>query len=343
MKTMNARTTLLVVAALAFAAMPMASADPYGDNCSDPSTYDTTTYDDVQCLTIIGPGSITHKSLLGAGLGVCSDETGSPIPCNDPGAPQSGFGAAIFDSSTWGTGDKTVTTWIEYLGDGICLPELLSACGFDVLLCNDIDYDGICTNISAQNDQLFSTQSNEALVNPGLLGLNPAYDACADKDKDDKDCPDQLDAEIGGCMHPAMQPPATGDWNYGQVVVFIGAWVDSWPGSTGFPLNVGAGVAIGHFDVWLGMNDACAPECSDGFDNDNDGLTDYPEDTGCASAADVSEVDTPGTCADGVDNPGSLPVLFDLTDPSCWNLADPACLVPGPLCYDERRNEVAFP
>ena len=266
--SMNAKTTLFVAAALALAAMPVA-ANPYGTDCSDPSTYDTTTYNDVQCLTVAGPGSITHKSILGAGIGVCSDETGSPIPCNDPGAPQSGFGAAIFDSSTWGSGNKMVSTWVQYQGDGLCLPEALNLCGFDVLLCNDVDYDGLCTDVTAQNDQLFSTQSNEATICGGYLICTPVptpctpvaptlFGDCADEDKDDKNCPNDLDAEVGACMIPAMQPPATADWNYGQVVVFIGAWVDTWPGTPAFPFNVGAGVAVGHFDVWLGMqNTGC--------------------------------------------------------------------------------------
>lgn len=35
------------------------------------------------------------------------------------------------------------------------------------------------------------------------------------------------------------------------------------------------------------------PECSDGSDNDGDGWTDYPNDPGCSSSQDTSEVDTP--------------------------------------------------
>jgi hypothetical protein len=279
---MNAKTTLFVAAALAFAAVPMASADPYGSgSCSDPSTYDTIanggTYDDVQCLTIAGPGSVTHKSLLGAGIGVCTTDAGSPIPCNDPGAPQSGVGAAIFDSSTWGSGDKTVSTWVQFIGSCVGAPE---TCGYDVLLCNDRDYDGTCTNLpdpATAPDQLFSTQSNEALVGGGYLVCTPITvppatpcdpvmptvgGDCSDDDKDLKNCGNDLDAEIGACMNPALQPPAASDWNYGQVVVFIGNWVDSWPGVNHatlgtFETNVGAGIAVGHFDVWLAQTDGC--------------------------------------------------------------------------------------
>ena len=48
------------------------------------------------------------------------------------------------------------------------------------------------------------------------------------------------------------------------------------------------------------------PQCADGKDNDGDGLTDYPEDPGCAFANDDSE--TPGQFAAGV----SGPIYFEL-------------------------------
>ncbi|MDC0358168.1 PKD domain-containing protein [Oligoflexia bacterium] len=36
------------------------------------------------------------------------------------------------------------------------------------------------------------------------------------------------------------------------------------------------------------------PECSDGIDNDQDGLIDYPQDSGCSSKSDDDEIDPPG-------------------------------------------------
>ena len=50
--------------------------------------------------------------------------------------------------------------------------------------------------------------------------------------------------------------------------------------------NAGSAVSCG----------AQTPECSDGVDNDNDGLTDYPNDAGCASATDNDE----SNCGDNV-------------------------------------------
>jgi hypothetical protein len=42
-------------------------------------------------------------------------------------------------------------------------------------------------------------------------------------------------------------------------------------------------------------NVAGAPECSDGIDNDGDGLTDYPDDVGCGNRYDPVELDPPAS------------------------------------------------
>ncbi len=46
-------------------------------------------------------------------------------------------------------------------------------------------------------------------------------------------------------------------------------------------------------------------QCSDGIDNDGDGLTDFPNDPGCTDANDNDETDPPApACSDGIDNDG---------------------------------------
>jgi hypothetical protein len=56
------------------------------------------------------------------------------------------------------------------------------------------------------------------------------------------------------------------------------------------------------------------PACSDGWDNDNDGLIDV-QDPGCASSTDDSEVghdpECPVECSDGIDNDGDGKIDFD--------------------------------
>ena len=60
-------------------------------------------------------------------------------------------------------------------------------------------------------------------------------------------------------------------------------------------------------------------ECSDGIDNDNDGLVDYPLDSGCVNANDASEEDialaNASACSDDNDNDGDGWV--DGADPGC--------------------------
>ncbi len=54
------------------------------------------------------------------------------------------------------------------------------------------------------------------------------------------------------------------------------------------------------------------PECSDGFDNDGDGLIDHPQDPGCESESSWQESTL---CDDGLDNDGDA--LVDGRDPQC--------------------------
>lgn len=46
------------------------------------------------------------------------------------------------------------------------------------------------------------------------------------------------------------------------------------------------------------------PECKDGSDNDGDGYTDWPDDPGCSSKNDKSELNPEIECDDGSDNDG---------------------------------------
>jgi len=72
----------------------------------------------------------------------------------------------------------------------------------------------------------------------------------------------------------------------------------------------------------MGSRTCQAAACSDGVDNDSDGVADYPNDPGCTSISDSDESDNcPGgagcpPCSDGLDNDGDG--LFDYpNDPSC--------------------------
>ncbi len=76
-------------------------------------------------------------------------------------------------------------------------------------------------------------------------------------------------------------------------------------------------------------NDGGAPppaaQCSDGIDNDGDGLTDFPADPGCADANDNDEFNASpppvAQCSDGIDNDGDGLTDFP-ADPGCTDAND---------------------
>lgn len=65
-----------------------------------------------------------------------------------------------------------------------------------------------------------------------------------------------------------------------------------------------------------------APACSDGFDDDLDGLIDHPADPGCASPADETENDRALPCDDGRDNDADLGIDYPY-DFGCDSPTDP--------------------
>ncbi len=64
-------------------------------------------------------------------------------------------------------------------------------------------------------------------------------------------------------------------------------------------------------------------QCADGLDNDNDGLIDYPSDPGCSSTTDNSEINSSNTyqCSDGIDNDNDGLIDYP-SDPGCSSTTD---------------------
>jgi hypothetical protein len=73
-------------------------------------------------------------------------------------------------------------------------------------------------------------------------------------------------------------------------------------------------------------------DCSNGLDDDGDGLVDFPADAGCTGPDDFSELEA---CADGVDNDGDGHVDFP-ADPGC---ASPTSSLENPQCDDGLDND----
>ena len=81
---------------------------------------------------------------------------------------------------------------------------------------------------------------------------------------------------------------------------------------------------------------AILPECGDGNDNDFDGQTDYPLDPNCDSAADDSER-SPPVCSDGIDNDNDG--LIDLEDPGCRDREDWFTESNAPACNNQQDDD----
>ena len=75
--------------------------------------------------------------------------------------------------------------------------------------------------------------------------------------------------------------------------------------------------------------------CSNGVDDDGDGSTDFPDDPGCDEAADRHETSSLLPCDDGVDNDGDALVDWP-DDPGC---ADLVVGFENPACDDEVDND----
>jgi LPXTG-motif cell wall-anchored protein len=97
-------------------------------------------------------------------------------------------------------------------------------------------------------------------------------------------------------------------------------------------------VTIGHAETGGLVCGAAAeaPECSDGADNDGDGVIDHPDDPGCDSPEDDSEVDAPAApeCSDGIDNDGDGFIDFTGQDPGCDSPEDDS-EIDGPITAEQ--------
>ena len=72
------------------------------------------------------------------------------------------------------------------------------------------------------------------------------------------------------------------------------------------------------------------PSCSDGLDDDGDGLTDYPSDPGCTNALDSSERGASYQCDNGIDDDGDGFLDFP-NDPDCLGPTDETEAAPAPV------------
>jgi formylglycine-generating enzyme required for sulfatase activity len=127
------------------------------------------------------------------------------------------------------------------------------------------------------------------------------------------------------------------EWNETRVgserVLRGGGWANQalyLEGGVRFSFDPGTGE---FFDLGFRVSSP-SPACSNGIDDDGDGLADHPADPGCAGPSDTSEHNPAHPCDDGVDNDGDT--LYDLADPGCRNPLSPS---ERPQCQDGRDND----
>jgi hypothetical protein len=103
-----------------------------------------------------------------------------------------------------------------------------------------------------------------------------------------------------------------------------------------FPDTLTEGMAQDEYEAlvnWVVRHDD-DPECSDGVDNDGNGLVDYPEDPLCESASDPAERPQ---CEDRADNDGDGRSDYP-ADPGCRSTLDNS-ESPNPRCSDNIDND----
>jgi hypothetical protein len=124
-----------------------------------------------------------------------------------------------------------------------------------------------------------------------------------------------------------------GAWKLAGILFAVGGFMGQ-PANTSLYGNVTFAVDLAYYRAAI-LALASQPACSDGLDDDADGLADYPDDPGCASASDVDERSPLLVCDDGADNDGDGFSDFP-DDPGCRDGAHPT---ENPQCQDGVNND----
>jgi uncharacterized repeat protein (TIGR01451 family) len=140
----------------------------------------------------------------------------------------------------------------------------------------------------------------------------------------------EISVQVNGVDRGQDVSDAAGEWTVRVPSLFAGQRVTA--------RALAAGELISHESspAVIVAGGAGETACSDGVDNDNDGLTDFPDDPGCTDANDVDETDVP-ECSDGIDNDGDGLIDFP-DDPKCSSFRDET-ETGSPECSDGIDND----
>ncbi len=134
---------------------------------------------------------------------------------------------------------------------------------------------------------------------------------------------------VNGASRPAVVAGAGGDFTVTVTTVYAGQGIRATAQAAGEVVSLPSAE-----EFVQGVN-ASIP-CSDGNDNDGDGLIDFPEDPGCSSGTDLDEAQQP-ECSDGINNDGDGETDFP-DDTSCSSYVDDDESGP-PACGDGDDND----
>jgi hypothetical protein len=170
----------------------------------------------------------------------------------------------------------------------------------------------------------FSPSEPEGAVACGANGACPPGFACAADNRCYREPPVFIDAST---MDARSLDASVIDGAVVDASVIDGAAADANAAADASSVDANAATDANNVDANAGL-DALITECNDGIDNDCDGQTDWPNDPGCASAIDPSELGNK-QCDDGIDNDGDNGIDFHQvpgcgpTDPQCSSPSDP--------------------
>ena len=290
-------------------------------------------------LLTAAPLSFAHEGMTGQPKHYCETPF-AHTAVHEYGAP--GTGSVIFIGSDWSLppcpyGD---TTW-----DG----HLEFAFGGAWLQARDSD----CTTAYADHAPGSTIKVYDAVLS--AVGSDVAFSVYADTLNNDPipsepNCGD-FESDYGvDCVNECAPgfPPGL-DGTYQVYVSGTTGHIYNGPPPPGLPVcsdgqdNDGDGLIDYPLDSGCtssdDTNEATTTPCSDGIDNDGDGWTDYPLDPGCSSRADTNEGDEP-QCSDRRDNDGDGWIDFPL-DPGCENSGDGSENTHVPQCSDRVNNDPA--
>jgi hypothetical protein len=122
-------------------------------------------------------------------------------------------------------------------------------------------------------------------------------------------------------------------WALGGLLFAIGTF-NGQPSNTALQGNLTYALDLAYYRSAI-FSVTTRPACDDGIEDDGDGLVDFPNDPGCASAADLDERSPLLVCDDGADNDADGLTDYP-ADPGC---SDPAGSLENPKCDDDLDND----